>query len=259
MLLITEMRRKRLKSHPFPPAWLSILERNVSLYRRLPAQDRQELHGHIQVFLAEKSFEGRGEMTVSDEVRLTVAAQACLLLLHRTTDYYPGLSSVIVYPGEYLAPHREVDEWGIVTEGTDLRTGESYREGALVLSWEDVLPEGLDVHPGYNVVLHEFAHQLDTEEGLTSGIPLLPKRSRNRMWEETLQREFERLREDEESGRPTVLDPYGAESPEEFFAVATEAFFETPLPLRERHPELYGELARYYRQDPAGWPGAAAD
>lgn len=255
MLLITEMRRKRLKSRPFPTAWLSVMERHVSLYRRLPAADRQELEGHLQVFLAEKSFEGKGGMAITDQVRVTVAAQACILLLHRRTDYFPGLSSVIVYPGEYLAPHLEVDEWGIVTEGTDRRTGESCPEGALVLSWEDVLAEEIDVHPGYNVVLHEFAHQLDAEEGITSGAPLLGKRSRHGMWQGTLQNEFERLREDDEHGRPTVLDPYGAESPEEFFAVATEAFFETPLPLRERHPELYGELAGYYRQNPAGWPG----
>lgn len=259
MLIITEMRRKRLKSQPFPTAWRSVMERNVSLYRHLPAADRQELEGHIQVFLAEKSFEGSDGMTMTDEVRVTVAAQACILLLHRRTDYYPGLSSIVVYPGEYLAPRHEVDEWGIVTEGTDRRTGESCPEGALVLSWEDVLAEGLDVHPGYNVVLHEFAHQLDAEEGITSGISLLPRRAGQRIWEETLRREFERLREDAEHDRPTVLDPYGAESPEEFFAVATEAFFETPLPLRERHPELYEELARYYRQDPAEWPGAAAE
>ncbi len=253
MLLITDMRRKRLKNQSLPPAWLSVMERNVSLYHRLPREDREELHGHIQIFLAEKNFEGKGGLSMSDEIRVTIAAQACLLLLHRRTDYYPGLYSIVVYPGEYLAPYLEVDEWGIVTEGRDRRSGESCSEGALVLSWEDVLAEGLDVPPGYNVVLHEFAHQLDTEDGITSGVTLLPKRSRCRIWEETLNHEFERLREDTENGRPTVLDPYGAESPGEFFAVATETFFENPHPLRERHPELYATLAGYYRQDPAEW------
>jgi Mlc titration factor MtfA (ptsG expression regulator) len=235
------------------------MEQNVPLYRRLPVEDREELQRHIQVFLAEKSFEGGGGLVVTDEVRVTVAAQACILLLHRTTDYYPGLSSVIVYPEEYLAPLREMDEWGIVTEGTDRRSGESCREGALVLSWEDVLAKGLDVHAGYNVVLHECAHQLDTEEGITSDTPLLGRRSGYRLREETLLREFKRLRDDAERHRPTVLDPYGAESMEEFFAVATEAFFQTPIPLRDQHTDLYGELARYYRQDPAGWPGDTAD
>ena len=253
MLLITEMRRKRLRSQRLNPALLSIMERNVPLYGRLPDEDREELHGHLQVFLAEKSFEGRGGLTMSDEVRVTIASQACILLLHRPTDYYPGLASVIVYPGEYLAPYRDMDEWGVITEGKDRRSGESCLEGALVLSWEDVLARGLDVHPSYNVVLHEFAHQLDAEEGITSGVPLLGKRSRHRVLGEILHREFERLQEDAEKDRPTVLDPYGSESLEEFFAVATEAFFQTPLPLRAKHPDLYGELAGYYRQDPAGW------
>ena len=116
------------------------------------------------------------------------------------------------------------------------------------------MPGGLDVHPGYNVVLHEFAHQLDAEDGITSGTPLLGKCGIYSMWNETLHFEFNRLRKDYEDGRPTVLDNYGAESPAEFFAVATEAFFETPLPVRERHTELYRELVRYYRQDPAQWP-----
>lgn len=259
MLLITDLRRKRLKSRPFPSVWLAVLERTVPLYRRLPLEDRHELHGHVQVFLSEKSFEGMDGMTITEEVRVAIAAQACILLLHRRTGYYPGLSSVVVYPGEYLAPHLEVDEWGIVTEGTDRRTGESCREGALVLSWEDVLAEGLDLHPGYNVVLHEFAHQLDAEEGLTSAIHLSARPVGDRGWAGTMERELERLRQDAEHDRPTVLDPYGAESPEEFFAVATEAFFETPLPLRERHPELYQQLARYYRQDPATWPGVSSE
>ena len=259
MLLITELRRKRLKNQPFPAAWLSILEQHISLYRRLPSRDREELRGNVQVFIAEKNFEGRGGLEMTDAIRVTVAAQASLLLLHRRTDYYPGLSSIVVYPGEYLAPYLETDEWGIVTEGTDRRSGESCGEGTLVLSWEDVLAEGLDVHEGYNVVLHEFAHQLDADEGITSGTPLLGRRSGTDSGEDILQRECERLREDAELGRPTVLDPYGAENPAELFAVATESFFETPYPLKKRHPELYAELVRYYRQDPAEWPVVTRD
>jgi hypothetical protein len=258
MILITEMRRKRIKRNPFPPQWLSILEWNVPLYRRLPAEDREELHEHLQVFLAEKSFEGKRGMTITDQVRVTIAAPACILLLHRQTDYYPGLSSVIVYPGEYIAPHLEMDEWGIVTESTDCRSGETSPDGALVLSWEDVLAEEIDVHPGYNVVLHEFAHQLDAEDGLTSGMSLLPKRRRYRMLKEVLQLEFERLQDDVQHKRTTVLDPYGEESTDEFFAVATEAFFETPHLVQKHHPELYMELAGYFRQDPAAWPATGS-
>lgn len=258
MFLITGMRRKRLRRQSFPSAWLDVVHRNVPLYLRLPTEDRQELLGHAQVFLAEKKFEGGGGLAMTDEIRVTIAAQACILLLHREADYFPGLSSVIVYPAEYLAPHQTMNEWGVVTEGIDQRSGESCREGALVLSWEDVRAEGIDVHEGYNVVLHEFAHQLDADEGITAGIPFEPEQSGNHRGRDVLTREYMRLRKDEKDGVPTVLDPYGAESPEEFFAVATEAFFQTPLPLRKYHPELYGELVSYYRQDPAEWPGIPA-
>jgi Mlc titration factor MtfA (ptsG expression regulator) len=256
MLLFTDLRRKRLKLRPFPSAWLSVMERSVPLYNRLSLEDRAELQGHVRVFLAEKRFEGGGSFTMTDEVRVTIASQACILLLHRKTDYYPALSSIVVYPAEYLAPYSGVDEWGVVTEGIDQRSGESCPEGALVLSWEDVMAEGIDVHEGYNVVLHEFAHQLDAGEGITAGIPLEPESPGDSSGKDVLTRAYRQLREDDALGRPTVLDPYGAESPEEFFAVATEAFFQIPHLFKERHLELYDELCRYYRQDPAGWPTA---
>ena len=253
MLLITEMRRKRLKNTPFPPAWELLLEARVPIYGRLPEEDRVEIQGHIQVFLAEKSFEGCGGFVISDEVRLTIAAQACLLLLHRETDYYPGLSSIVIYPREYLAPQADVDESGVVTEWTDLLSGESNRVGTVVLSWEDVMGEGLEAHETYNVVLHEFAHQLDAEDGITSGTPLLSRRSGNRTLIEGLERGYQRLKDDVLHGRATVLDPYGDESLEEFFAVATECFFMRPLTLRLWDFALFAELVHYYRQDPSQW------
>jgi Mlc titration factor MtfA (ptsG expression regulator) len=251
MRLFTEKRRKRLKSQPFPQDWLAVLEKNVALYRRLNAVDRAELHGHIQVFVAEKNFEGGDGFAMTDEVRLTVTGQACVLLLHRETDYYPGLSSIVIYAGEFLAPYQEVDEIGVVTEGIDRRSGESWQEGTLVLSWEDIVAGEIEVHAGYNVVLHEFAHQLDAEAGITSA-PHLSRRREPRL-AQTLGQECLRLQRDAAHGRTTVLDPYGAESPAEFFAVATECFFEKPRQLKERHPKLYEELARFYRQDPDSW------
>jgi len=253
MLLITEMRRKRLKSSPFPPAWERFLERRVLLYGRLPEEDRDELKGDIQVFLAEKSFEGCGGFVMTDEVRLTVAALACLLLLHRETDYYPGLSSIVIYPREYLAPQADVDESGVVTEWIDLLSGESSQVGTVVLSWEDVMAEGLETHETYNVVIHEFAHQLDAEDGITSGAPLLARRSGTRTLLDALERGFERLQDELLHGRATVLDPYGEESLEEFFAVASECFFMRPLLLRLWDFALFAELVRYYRQNPAEW------
>jgi MtfA peptidase len=253
MLLITEMRRKRLRNSPFPPAWELLLEARVPLYGSLPEEDRIELKGDIQIFLAEKSFEGCGGFVITDEVRLTVAAQACLLLLHRETDFYPGLSSIVIYPREYLAPQADVDESGVVTEWTDLLSGESSRAGAVVLSWEDVMAEGLETHEAYNVVLHEFAHQLDAEDGITSGTPLLARRSGNRSLSEQLERGYQRLKDELLHGRATVLDPYGEESLEEFFAVATECFFMRPISLRLWDFALFRELVRYYRQNPAQW------
>ena len=254
MLFITKLRRNRLKNRPVPPAWEKWLER-VPLYRRLPAHDRKELKGHIQVFLAEKSFEGCGGFEMTDEARLTVAAQASILLLHRETDYFPGLSSILIYPDEYLAPLQEVDEIGVVTEWTDRLSGESCREGSIVLSWKDVTLKGPDVHEAYNVVLHEFAHQLDTEGGITSGAPHPAGPSRRRTLAEVLERGLLRLKHDLARGRATVLDPYGEESLEEFFAVATECFFERPLSLRNWDSELFLELSGYYRQNPAEWDG----
>jgi MtfA peptidase len=257
MLLITEMRRKRLKCAPFPPAWELLLEARVPLYGSLPEQDRVELKGAIQVFLAEKSFEGCGGFVITDEVRLTVAAQACLLLLHRETDFYPGLSSIVIYPREYLAPQADVDESGVVTEWTDLLSGESSRVGAIVLSWEDVMAEGLETHETYNVVLHEFAHQLDAEDGITSGAPLLSRRSASRRLREELEHGYQRLKGEVLHGRTTVLDPYGEESLEEFFAVATECFFMRPLSLMLWDFALFTELVRYYRQNPGEWKDIA--
>lgn len=249
MRFFRNRRRRRLKISPLPEGWLPILLR-LPLYDALPQEDRTELHGHLQVFLAEKSFEGGGGFLITDEVRVVIAAQACLLLLHRETDYYPGLSSVVVYPGEYVAPLVEVDEAGIVTEGEDLRSGEFVREGALVLSWEDVVAEEIDVHRCYNVVLHEFAHQLDDEEGLTGGRSSYQWSSELRT---VLSSALRQLRRDFRRGYSTVLDPYGTENEAELFAVATEAFFECPVELKRGHPELYRELARYYVQDPAYW------
>ncbi|SNB47957.1 hypothetical protein SAMN06269301_3451 [Geobacter sp. DSM 9736] len=244
MLFFTRRRRRRLRNEPLPQGWLQVLEQEVPLYRRLHGEDRDELHGHVQVLLAEKAFEGGGGFAVTERMRLIIAAQACVLLLHREPTYYPRVSSIIVYEEEYLAPLTEVDECGVVTEGIDRRSGEFSPEGALVLSWEDVVAEGLDVHSAYNVVLHEFAHELDAEDGITAGTG---------GFAEILRRNYLQLKRSVRLGRPTALDEYGAENPAEFFAVATECFFQEPLSLRAGHTELYRALSEYYRQDPAQW------
>lgn len=245
-------RRRRLREMPVPDAWRRILERRVPIWRRLPDDDRRELEGHVQVFLAEKHFEGAAGLAVTDEMRVTIAAQACILLLHRNTDYFPQLYSIVIYPAGFVVPLEE-EEGGIVSEGLDDRLGESWASGVIVLSWDDVRHGVGEIGAGENLVLHEFAHQLDDEGGPADGVPILGLGADGRRWATVLGEEFERLREADARGEPTLLDPYGAETPAEFFAVVTEFFFERSTELEQRHPALYGELRRFYRQDPARW------
>jgi Mlc titration factor MtfA (ptsG expression regulator) len=251
--LLRRRRRARLRAASFPESWRAILSSNVPIYDRLSADAQRELHGHIHVLLAEKNFEGCGGLEVTDEIRVTIAAHAGLLMLGREPQYYPGLYSILVYPSAYRAPLTEHDG-GIVTESEEARHGESWRTGAIVLAWDVAHGGARDVGEGENVILHEFAHQLDTEDGAGDGVPYLDRPSDYVAWARALAPEYERLRE-----RPheSLLDLYGAESPAEFFAVATEAFFENSQQLRDRHPELYAELRRFFRLDPAAEPPLA--
>jgi MtfA peptidase len=244
-------RRERLMKTPLPPEWLSIVERNVPYYRVLPPEDRLELQGLIQVFLAEKHFEGCEGLKITDEIRLTIAAQACILLLKRKTDFYPSLMSILVYPHAYVAPMRRREPGGVVSEGVQALVGQTWDKGSLVLSWDDVVRGASDIRDGRNVVFHEFAHQLDNEAGLADGAPLLPRPSMYAAWARILGREYKALIDSIEHNRPTLIDSYAATNPAEFFAVATEFFFEKPVQLKERHPELYEELRIFYEQDPA--------
>ena len=245
-------RRRNLRGQPIPPAWRSALTRNLPVFRRLPLADQTELLRHVQVFLAEKHFEGCGGLELTDEIRLTIAAQACILLLHRETDYYPQLSTILVYPSTYLAQGERHLEGPIWEEGWEYRLGHTqHRLGVIVLAWDAANRGALHPSDGRNVVLHECAHQLDFEDYSTDGAPALATRAEYLAWARVMSSEFKALQAAEEAGTPTVLDTYGATNPAEFFAVATEAFFERPRALRARHPELYAELGKCFRQDPA--------
>lgn len=243
-------RRQRLRGRPFPPEWLALIARHVPYYHELTPPDQDELRGHVQVFLAEKRFEGCGGQEITDEVRVTIAAQACLLLLHRETDYFPKMETILVYPHGYFAQEARRLPGGVVVEGPTSRAGESWYRGPVVLAWDEVQRGAAGVHDGRNVVLHEFAHQLDSEWGGLEGAPALPQGAMYADWARVLGREYQQLCDDVKHGRPTVLDGYGAKSPAEFFAVATEAFFERAVALRAHHPELYEQLRLYYQQDP---------
>jgi Mlc titration factor MtfA (ptsG expression regulator) len=243
-------RRARIQMQPFPPGWSEVLEKNVPIYGRLSELDRAELRGLIQVFLDEKIFEGCGGLEITDEIRVTIAAQACLLLLRRETDIYPKLITILVYPSAYVSNMPQHSPQGIVTEGPQGRLGEAWTSGVVVLSWDDVLSGAADVRDGHNVVFHEFAHQLDQEDGSADGAPILPRRNLYSAWARVLGEEYAELQKAAETGKKSVLDTYGATEPAEFFAVATEAFFEKPVQLKKKHPELYEELKMYYAQDP---------
>lgn len=244
-------RRRRLAARQFPDEWLAIINKSVPFYRLLPAEDRKELQRHILIFIAEKRFEGCGGLQITDEIKVTIAAHACILLLHRRTDYYPGLPSIIVYPRSYVAHGVQRFVAGLPVEGPDIRLGESWSGGSVVLSWDDVRRGAADIHDGRNVVFHEFAHQLDSSAARRDSTPVLQDRSSYIAWARVLQRDYERLRHDVSRDKPTFLDHYGAENPAEFFAVATECFFEKPAELQRLHPQLYEELKRFYQQDPA--------
>jgi len=249
--LIKERKRRRLRRRPFPKEWLALIQRYVVFFRRLSGSDRAELLGHVQAFLAEKRFEGCGGFTITDEVRVTIAAQACLLLLHRKTDYFPELLTILVYPTTYMVEEKRQVAEHLWEEGSVSRLGETGRRmGSLVLSWDAVKHGAADSADGKNVVLHEFAHQLDFENHAVDGVPALATRKQQLAWTAVMASEFASLRAADQSGMPTLLDTYGARDPAEFFAVSVEAFFERPYALRARHPKLYAQLQNYFQQDP---------
>ena len=243
-------RREALRGQPLSSEERALLDKNIPYLNSLNADDRAELEGLVRIFLAEKSFEGCGGLLLTDEIKLTIAGQACLLLLHRETDIYPNVDAIVVYPSAYRVPTRQHDG-AVVLEEDQTRLGESWQRGLVVLAWDHVLSGAAEPRDGQNVVLHEFAHQLDGESGDMNGTPELHARARYTSWAHVLGTEFEELSRRLHAGRSSDIDPYGATNPAEFFAVLTEMFFEKPHALKRRHAELYAELAEFYKQDPA--------
>ncbi len=251
MLGIKHMRRKHICEQPFPEKWEEILQKDVAYFHRLTSEDQAELRQHIQIFLDEKTFEGCGGQVITDTIRVVIAAQACILLLHRQTDYYPSLRSILVYPHHYFAPVTHQLGGGVVSVGNQGRLGESWQHGPVILSWDEVNRTAHDHNDAHNVVFHEFAHQLDGESGRTDGAPHLTRRSMYLAWARVLGGEYQQLTEEIAHHHKTDLDPYGATNPAEFFAVVSEVFFEKPQQLRHKHPLLYKQLALFYEQNPA--------
>lgn len=250
----TSWQRARRKRRPLSPAWREILERRVAYYRCLPAREQAELIGLTQVLLGEVGFEAAaGLERVEAAMRVMIASQAALLLLHRPLAELPRLRTVIVYPGAYRARERVRTPEGVEVPIAEERHGEAWAHGMLLLSWDDVVHDSAHIDDGVNVVLHEMAHVLDAETGEVDGIPLLGDRETARRWARVMEGAYTNLTRAVRLRRGTVLGPYAAEDRGEFFAVVSEAFFEAPRDLRAEYPQVYALLKDYYHVDPLIW------
>jgi MtfA peptidase len=246
-------RRHRIARKPFPAAWREVLRRQVPIVARLPAALQLQLKQHMLVFIADKPIIGCNGLQVSEAMRVVIAAQACLLLLNRRGEGFPNLRQVLLYPDTFVVDRVAPLASGVLQEQRRALAGESWQQGQVILSWADVQAGAATPDDGRNVVIHEFAHQLDQESGVANGAPWLGRRERRERWSQVLGAEFARLRERIEHGEPTLLGDYAASEPAEFFAVASEVFFEQPRALADDAPALYRELAAYYRVDPLNW------
>jgi len=252
------LRRRRdertLARRPIPDAlWTLTLARFPFLSLRSKA-DLVKLRELATLFLAEKEFTGAGDVQVTDEMAVAVAAQACLPVLRLGLDWYGAFVGIVIHPDAVQARREHTDEFGVVHEYAEELSGEAMDGGPVMLSWRDVADAGESADWGYNVVIHEFAHVLDMRDGVADGIPPLASRVERKRWADVLQAHYRRHCEQVDAGNETLLDPYGAESPDEYFAVASETFFVAPLDLRGEHPALYELLAGFYRQDTASGP-----
>ncbi len=217
-----------------------------------------ELRRLASLFLDRKEFSGAGGLAISDEIAVAIAAQACLPVLRIGLEPYAGFVGIVVHPDEVVAPRERTDEHGIVHQWDEVLAGEAMEGGPVMLSWHDVSAAGETADWGYNVVIHEFAHVLDMGNGAADGMPLLTTAGERDAWIRVVDDEYAHFRTAVDRGRETLLDPYGATGPDEFFAVASESFFVTPEAVLGTHPALYALLAGYYRQDPAAERAAAA-
>ena len=245
--------RGKIMAKPFPAQWREIVKRRLPYFRALPADLQLQLKKHMQVFIAEKQFIGCDGLTVTDEMRVTIAAQACLLLLNRPDYYYPKLKQILLYPAAFVVRTDSTDAAGVMQQQHRVLSGESWGLGKVVLSWADTLDGAANPCDGRNVVIHEFAHQLDQEKGIANGAPLLERSSDYQRWSGVMAAEFATLQRQASVGQSSLFDHYGATNPAEFFAVISEVFFEQPAALAQQHNGLYQELSRFYRLNPLSW------
>lgn len=252
---LKKYRRRKILANAFPRSWHDIIRDNVVHDRHLTIEQQQRLRRLVQIFVTEKNWEGCGGLTLTDEIKVIIAAQACLLVVGMVDDIlFDHVLSILVYPTGYVAQGTHLSRAGLVLEGGQPRLGEAWWRGPVILSWSDAKAGGLMETPGHNLVLHEFAHQLDMLNGrMCDGTPELPTAEHFNRWISVLGPEFERLAETCQHGHRGFIDCYGATNPAEFFAVVTETFFERPAAFRFHHEEAYSVLKDFYRMDPAKW------
>ncbi|MEW6990984.1 zinc-dependent peptidase [Colwelliaceae bacterium 6441] len=248
-----EYQRDKIRNQPFKKEWRKIIQRRVPYFRKMPADLQLQLKQHIQVFLTEKSFVGCNGVKITDEIKVTVAAQACLLLLNRKTHYYPKLRTILVYPRAFVKEQQSTGAGGVKYTQKKALSGESWDFGKVVLSWQDTLDGAQITDDGHNVVIHEFAHQLDQENGRANGAPILENGQSYQAWSDVFNTQFELLKNKARQGVPSIFDYYGATNPAEFFAVASEVFFEKSLQFNQQYPQLYQQLSQFYQVDPIHW------
>lgn len=246
-----EHRRAELREQPFPETWLAYLEKNVGHYPYLSESEQAILRDDLRILIKEKTWEGGGGLELTEEMQVTIAAEASLLLLGLDHEYYPNVESIVVYPRDYVAPARSRDPSGVVDEYGSTRLGEAWDNGPVLISWSDARSDSRNPTDGHNVVLHEFAHKLDMRDGAADGVPKLADDAQYDTWAEVMSAEYQELVRQTEKGHKSLLDSYGATNAAEFFAVATECFFEKSVLMEERHPRLYSVLRDFYHQDPA--------
>lgn len=250
---LPKYRLQRAIARPFPRHYAEILHTNMPAYASMPADLQMQLKRLIQQFLHQKKFVGCDGLRITDEIRVTIAGKACLLLLNRPAPVYPNLSFILVYPSAFIVPRSEIGAGGLVTHGDQALLGESWDDDRVLLAWDHVRRSNAGSGPGQDVVLHEFAHQLDSESGSTNGAPYLMSKACYARWSAVFLQEFALLQQAAQHQSASVIDHYGATSPAEFFAVATEAFFEKSQELGREHPALFAALREYYCVDPRDW------
>jgi hypothetical protein len=248
-----EYKRSQAMRQPFKKQWRKIIQSRMPYFKKMPSHLQLQLKRHIQVFLSEKKFIAFNGIVINDEIRVTIAAQACLLLLNRKTDYYPKLKTILVYPRAFVKQHQITNTDGVEFSQNSTLSGESWGTGKIVLSWQDTVNGAYLPDDGHNVVIHEFAHQLDQENGVANGAPILSKGQSYKCWSQIFSTQFENLKTQVQNDEKSIFDYYGATNPAEFFAVASEVFFEKSQALKNEHPKLYQQLSLYYRVDPTTW------